>query len=85
MASEGKSVHHQATVSAPERWALKRIFPHDQLSGSPRPRKERPASAITAREAVSTTDTTMIGATAGSRCRVMIQKCEPPMVRAAST
>ena len=42
------------------------------MFGSPRPRKARPAAERTAREAVTTTETTTTGVTAGSTWRVMI-------------
>src|ERR1700730_931318 len=84
MANDGKRVVHQALDIAPDCSASYRIRPQDQLFGSPRPRKARPAAESTAREAVSTTETTMTGATAGRRCLRMIQTCEPPVSRAAS-
>src|ERR1700754_1036863 len=84
IASDGNSVVHQALCIAPDCWASKRIRPQDQLVGSPRPRKARPAAESTARDAVSTTETTITGATAGSRGLRMVQTDEPPVSRAAS-
>src|SRR3954453_3904466 len=85
MESDGNSVVHHAEASATDCCALCRIVPHDQLPGSPRPRKDSPASASTAREVVSTTDTPTTGMTPGSRCLRTIQSDEPPTTLAAET
>jgi len=82
---EGNRVSHHALDIAPDCCASYRIRPHDHAFGSPRPRNARPAAESTAREAVTTTETTMTGVTAGTMCRAMIQSGDVVMSRAAST
>src|SRR5256885_2617988 len=84
IASDGNSVIHHADDSAPDCCASYSTRPHDQLFGSSRPRNARPAAVSTARDAVSTTDTTTTGATAGSRCFRMIHNGDVVISRAAS-
>src|SRR4051794_32680367 len=85
MAMDGNSVSHQALDIAPDCCASYRILPQDQVFGSPNPRKARPAAESTAREAVTTTETTTTGVTAGITCLAMIQAGDVVMSRAAST
>src|SRR3954470_5884217 len=59
--------------------------PHDHVVGSPRPRNARPAAESTARDAVTTTETTMTGATAGITWRPMIHTGFRVIRREAST
>src|SRR4051812_10537818 len=81
----GKVAYHHDCRKSPLACACDRIVPHDQLVGSPRPRKARPASARIAEPATNDRLMKMGGAALGRMCRKRMRSLRTPTVRAAST